>query len=504
MIAPYFFISLSSKDINDSSLQKKIFRSLEISPSLRKLGVLKLSWLYCLYPQEQVLEQTQQVLKIGLGQYLRRDGPWAIITIHQHEEVLHIERDPLGLLPFFSDVGNQRLSTEHFELVRCFDLKQLDTSAILNFFLWGQTFEQETFYQHIRKVPNGSNIEKSTHQDHFQIRENKQPQAHVLSINDAYLESLESLLSHQIIRYMTLTGGSDSRFNLYSLKPQDRDRLIFWFDTAIRTSKEELNAELAAICPIAEKFNLMLVYNYPELESYPKKHLEYRYTDIDIHQQTLTGLYGTEYMSGAFLNRYFQTGPLSMDWRKEIRAFLDQKDFDHYQDRFEKIRDFYHHYDNFSANDRLHVMLESQNSFATDLYQSPIWIHPWLQTHRKPTPYLGHKLLCALSELPQSEIKDYNVLIHLFNKYHPEALKFPLQSSMNFHLDQPLWASQFITTHYQTFNSSPSLMNPLDTNPSSELQLIIDLLDNLKNAIHPNAVKIFDWRKRIILQSFQN
>ncbi len=510
----FFFCQGISKDNHLSVLQTSL-KALEINPTCRTLKSRVLSDIVLVHSDDILLEETADgfTLSFGLTQEERatlrsqnfvegynwastyaEKNQWLYLFHHKTKKETWLLSDRTGAWPVFIHHENERLtlSSEPQPLIvsLCDEKKALkwNREAILEFLSFGVTLDSKTLFQEISLLPQNTylhfkegylkTVSPSTYgkKNTSLSLEEKLEKFHSL-----FTIALEDKFNFESLTHMTLTGGSDSRLMLFATPEHVRNQTTYWFDHECGISHEEAQEELEAIQPLVEKFRLNFHLGYPDQKGFPSFLTEqsdsdrYRAFDADFHGKTLTGIYGTELLSGACLSlkERFQTKlALEDELTTSAKTLLAETKLKFCNQLLE--------------NEISSLAPLTYRSFLTDLYQSPIWGNPWVQAKRKPTPFLHPEIVSFLFSLNSSDLKDYHFTYHYLKKFFPEALKSPFASSLNFHYELPkLKAKQTPSTVTKSPPPSPILSDE-DSIKLGEILCELEIFDrsNIKKALN--------------------
>lgn len=341
------------------------------------------------------------------------------VFIHHEEEKLMLSSEPQPLIATQSPGFNPR--------------------AILEFLSFGFTLDSKTIFQNINLLPAKCSLHFKDSALKTFASYSTQGLTQQLSFDEKverfhliFTKVLEEKFNQQGLTHMTLTGGSDSRLMLFATPEIIRKEKTYWFDHECGISLAEVEEELEAIRPLVDQLKLNFHLGYPDQKSFPPFLIEqagsdrYRAFDADFHSQTLTGIYGTELLSGACLNlrARFEQDSLSREELTETAQAWQTEIKNQFQG-------------NLGTNQLAPLATLTYHSFLTDLYQDPIWGHPWIQAKRKPTPFLHPEMLSFLLSLKASDTENYRFTYHYLKRFFPQALKTPFASSFNFHYELP-------------------------------------------------------------------
>lgn len=312
------------------------------------------------------------------------------------------------------------VSSEYRLIKKMIPEEENDLKAIGFFLSFGYTPARKTFSKKINMLLGGDTL--SIVNGSLVIRESKtcideESGATWRDIYDAYKRSLRDLCEELKPTHCTLTGGVDSRLNVLSLRDIDWSyRLVYWLDLGAIKDEAVARSELEAAYSVVERYGLRLSLGYPDDVAFDKslkghsKYIKSHPWDLDSHNYSITGIYGTELLGGSCFN-FAQNYPNCLDeiGRTSLSSLVTEPE-------------------NLSRKELFHSVT---TTFCSSLYRSEHWMHPWLQIQRKPTPFLRNDFLYAWFSAPREQIEEYSCVKKIFSTIHPyELTKYPVCSTL--------------------------------------------------------------------------
>jgi len=194
-------------------------------------------------------------------------GKFNLFVYNKNDNKLIVLNDRLGLYPlFFYQNEDYVLLCNDYEPILNFDnsiKKQIDTTSVLEYFLFGAPQNNKTFFKSIKLMPPGSIMTVSSKgikiQKNFPVLKIQKNQKLISEIADDYFsvfkKELDLLLKWYPEMDVTLTGGADTRMILGAMSEEERKKRTFVTFSSSYVP-DDLNQDIQIAKLLAQNYHL--------------------------------------------------------------------------------------------------------------------------------------------------------------------------------------------------------------------------------------------------------
>ena len=384
------------------------------------------------------------ILKYGPENLASLDGHFLIFSYNKYSHELEIINDQLGLHPLFIVKCRNHIvfSSEYQILISLpFEKKEINYSAIKNYFLYGITLNGETLLKGLNNLEKGSVFKWKTNND-FTVKKYAQWEYRIdesISMEDA-LDEVYFLMQKRMmekiedgkLETIPITGGIDTR-SMFNLIPQDLRKKQLWQTNLSPFLSESSDKDVIIAKMITEKYGLKHQINIMPLN---------RQEQIGTFKQAFESVRPARdwyNINGHFPN-YFRDmfrNPNKLEKSIELTCsrFLNSPMGDCK-----------------SLSDRLISGCENENLVYFEYFQNKLraffddhpidsgkWINPvvfFLQSLR--SPFTDASVYKIMLKLPRSYVKDGLFYLKLIERNNPELLDIPFVQNHFKQLNDPI------------------------------------------------------------------
>ncbi len=375
------------------------------------------------------------------------NGTFSLAIYDKQHDELALINDSFGTYPLFIYNSDECciFCTEYEPITKhpSFD-KTLDLDAIAEFFTFGLSLANKTFFKHIRNLQPGSVLKKKDNRISLnqyddldiQIENDKGIDYHADKISDSISRAVRRRIKEPRNMKCALTGGADTRLMAGIIPEIQRTQMTFRTERSFYIEDSE-NQDVIIAKMVAEKLNLNHIITDPSVtisqntDEFGVDFFDKRRVTSEI--RPFGGWYGSQFMGG----KWTSTAPIrAKDIRRsEVHKKLNNvfsKSFrSKISDPFitltkeiEKIKA--------ENNTLLFAIHQINRGFFTNIFNGSRsgWLDPYSFITRFETPFCDTYFLKDILTVPDKILLHYKLYNRIYKNHYPELAKIPTNSNL--------------------------------------------------------------------------
>lgn len=395
-------------------------------------------------PAEVILHSFEQS---GIDVFKNLNGKFALAIWNKNNKHLVLANDLFGLYPLFIYNSEDALifCSQYQPILKYKNFrKELNHDAIAEYFIFGATLANKTFFKRISILPPASIIELKS--NNLKLRQydrldigidrDKPIKYFTEQANEKLRSAIRACIKEYEINNCELSGGLDTRFILGNILPHNLKNMQFK-TRLISYMKGDSDKDVICAKKLAEELNLHHeISRSSKLIDFSENYFEKLRDKYLFDAYVLSGLCGGELLGGGYLYIY-NNFIISYDRKKYLNrlngffssSFItrtaDKRDY-LTAPKFEKRK-------NILKNIPLQLSINLLNrSFFSAVYDNGVfsgWIQPF-QNYLgcRIYPFLDTEFLKFLFTVPPEYLQFSNLYLEVMKKYYRGLLKLPFAS----------------------------------------------------------------------------